>query len=700
MSAVASVAPETTGSEAQPERPRRLAVVLVVLLALLAYVPALDNDFAFDDTLARSTTNEGQPDRVISQVHGPWFYFSSQYWFGEGRESRLYRPVTICSYALTYWLVSKPLLPPEWEAFPHHLLNLLLNGWAACLVLWWMIDLRVGPGGALLTAALFGVHALHSEVVAGIVGRAELLAFCFGMAGLWAWRRSESARPGLWLSLSGVLFFAALCSKENAVAWLGLLPCYVVARAWRSNAGIPAVAVLRRHALRLLLVCVPPLVLFLLLRAHAISGWRQDVFYAANPLYHEPDSVRLLTAVKVWGYGVYKCVAPFSLACLYGLPAIPLVTSWLDPGFLGAAVVLLAWLFWGLRRPAQSPLLFLSVAVFFGFSVITSNVPFAIGTIFGERLYFIPSLGVCMLPAVLWERSSSAWGRRVLVSTCVVWVVAAVVVDFHRSGVWKDNRTLMLNDAVVQPNCASLQVKAAVMHRWLQKLESDQKKFHENRAWALLRRAQQLDPDYVNAIVTEATFLAEDGKHDEALAILRRALRARRRAISGLEASIRSDIAMILIEEKGQKAEGVRELQNALQLQPRQLMLRLALIEHGKGILKREELHQLLVDGAAMYPNDVMMWVLQADFIYEHAEITAQNAKTIVDLIEGAFSAVSEKATHDKHFVRARLQLANCLRALRRVDEARRSYEILLALAEATPEQKQEARQGLAALSR
>ena len=54
-----------------------------------------------------------------------------------------------------------------------------------------------------------------------------------------------------------------------------------------------------------------------------------------------------------------------------------------------------------------------------------------------------------------------------LVSGCVVWMVANVVVDLQRSLVWKDNQTLMLHDAAVQPRCVSLQVKAATMHHWL-----------------------------------------------------------------------------------------------------------------------------------------------------------------------------------------------------------------------------------------
>lgn len=662
----------------------RVAVVLVLLLAWFAYAPALANDFAFDDTLARSTTNDGKTDAVISRLHGPWFYFSSQYWLGEDRESRLYRPVTICSYALTYHLISKPLLPQTWEAFPHHLLNLLLNVWATYLVFWMMRDLGIRLGGALLTAAIFGVHALHSEVVATIVGRAELFAFCFGMAGLWAWRKA-------WPAITGVLFFLALCSKENAVAWLGLLPCYLLARAWRSQGGASVVDVLRPYALRLFLVCGVPLVVFLLLRANAIQGWRHDVFYTANPLYHEPTGVRLLTAIKVWGYGLYKCVAPFSLACLYSLQAITLVKSFWTSGFLCAAVVLLAALVAGLWRPYRRPLLFLGVAIFFGFSCVTANVIFATGTIFGERLYFIPSLGVCMLPALVLERLASAMARKVWVGACVLWIAACFAVDWHRSMVWKDNNTLMLNDAAIQRDCASLQLKAARTHRWLREQEPERRDYHDERAWYFLRRAQELDPDYVNAIVTEATFVGEDGDFDKALAILRRALGARRLEASGLEARIRGEIGMVLIDKKGRQEAGVRELKRAVQLRPRHALARIALLEHGKGVLTVEEMQQLFEEAARLAPRNIMLWALRADFIFDHGERNQENAELIVNLLQGVFASVSEETTGEKAFVRARLQLAICLEGLGRTAEARRSYQILLDLEEATAEQKREA---------
>ena len=111
-------------------------------------------------------------------------------------------------------------------------------------------------------------------VVAGIVGRAELFSFCFGCAGIQAFRRAERRPAGRWLIASALLFFAALCSKESAIAWLPFLPCYVAARAWR--AGAPAAAALSSHLRGLLFVAIPVIVVFFALRAIAVEGFRDD----------------------------------------------------------------------------------------------------------------------------------------------------------------------------------------------------------------------------------------------------------------------------------------------------------------------------------------------------------------------------------------------------------------------------------------
>ena len=108
---------------------------------------------------------------------------------------------------------------------------------------------------------------------------------------------------------------------------------------------------------------------------------------------------RVLTGIKVWGYGLWLCVVPHKLSCIYSPHVFSIVSSPIDVGFLASAVAILGLMYLGLRKGRQEPLFFVAMTCFLGFGFLTSNVPMAIGTIFGERLYYTPSLGLCVLMA-------------------------------------------------------------------------------------------------------------------------------------------------------------------------------------------------------------------------------------------------------------------------------------------------------------
>jgi hypothetical protein len=666
----------------------RWTVVALLALTFLAFVPALANDFALDDTLARSTTNGGKPDRLVAELHSPTTYFTTQYWHGEEQDSRLYRPVTIYSYALTYNLIAKPLLAPESEALPHHMINLLLNVWATWLVLWFMLSLGVGRFGALLTAALFGVHALHSEVVAGIVGRAELLSFCFGMAALQCFRRADSSRPSLWIGLSALSMFAAFGSKESGIAWVGFLPCWVLGRALLG--GESAAETMRRNAVRMLLVTVPALGLFLTLRHGAIEALTDSVAYQANPLYYADWSTRLMTAIELWGYGLYKCVVPISLSSQYGIPSTPLVATASNVGFLGALAIALIWLGTCSFRPIRRPLLCVSAAAFFGFGFITSNVPFAIGTMFGERLFYAPSLGVCMLPAILLPHLPVIL-RRALITVCAAWLIGCITIDWQRSPDWRDNQTLILADVEANPNCAVLQLKAANVRRFLMGADSEQRELHARKSWEHLRLAQKLDPDYVLAFRTESMFLSDEGKKAESLAVIRHTVKMRRLEQSQQEANVRAALGAILVSQPETHRAGVDELRRAVELRPRELSWRLLLLQNAKGILTPGGIRDLLVEGQKHARGHLGLMTMQADYLAEHGGRGPENDETIVQLLGTVFGAVPKERLHGPMFIRARLQFANSLANLGRKEDARRNYEFVTSASGATAAQKAQA---------
>jgi len=84
----------------------------------------------------------------------------------------LYRPLVTQSYAIQRWLGG--VRAPAFGAWSFHLVNLLLHAGVSAMV----AELARRIGGfrvGLFAGILFALHPIHSEAVAGIVGRAELM---------------------------------------------------------------------------------------------------------------------------------------------------------------------------------------------------------------------------------------------------------------------------------------------------------------------------------------------------------------------------------------------------------------------------------------------------------------------------------------------------------------------------------------------
>ncbi len=506
--------------------PARRQVLAVLLLALFVYLPSVGNEFPMDDQpLAESVQRELGPnvvDPVVGEWHSPLFYFSHHYWYPHQPKGALYRPVTVWSFALTFNLVGR-LLPRESEAFPHHLINVLLHVWATWLVLLLVLTLGMPNRAALLTAALFGLHAIHSEVVAGIVGRAELFGFCFGAQAMLLFVRGGTRS----CVGAGALLFLAACSKESAVAWFAFLPCYLLAHAWMRDRRLGPWSVLGPDRTRLLLVLGVPLLAWVLVRWSVVGGADPQPAFSMNELAFLPDSTRILTAIKVWGHGLYLCMLPFNLVCIYSAVVFEKVNTLLDPGFLAAALALLLFLFLGLRYARRAPLLFLAMAWFLGFSFLTSNIPLAIGTVFGERLYYTPSLGICLLPALFLPLLRPQL-QQMLMLMLLLWTALCCAVILQRNFVWKNDATLFKNDVKVQPKSIDLHRKAADVYMSGEKRDLDE-------ARRLLMKAVQLDTNYPLAYLDLGDINLQQGEWKEAIKEYQFVLKSRYLGPSGAE---------------------------------------------------------------------------------------------------------------------------------------------------------------------
>ncbi|MEM7205161.1 MAG: tetratricopeptide repeat protein [Planctomycetota bacterium] len=509
-----------------------LGLGLVLLATLAVYAPSLRNGFAMDDLwIARPADDAGRPLPLVGRVAPLRDYFGANYHAVSGHLSELYRPVTILSYALVN-AAQRPGMSEALQAAPHHALNLFLHLVATGLVYSLVRDAGGGRRGGLIAAAVFGLHGIHSEVVANVVGRAELLGFVGGAMATRVW---VDARPGgrTWSVMARAvvaasLLFLAFGAKESALAWAGWLPLYAVVR---GRAALPAVA-----------LAVVPAAVYLGLRTAmiaALPGAVPPIEWAANPLAQVDTVTRVCTGLCVWGYGLAMTLLPFgALRADYGPPTFGLASSLVDVRVLGATAGLLAVAVGALLAGRRRPLLLLAGAAFLGFSCITSNLPFAVGTIFGERLYYTPSLGVALAGASV-AGAVARWPRlaqSAAALTLLAWLGLSAGQIWRRNPVWRSDEALFLAEAAHEPPSVRMLVCAAEVVRMRGDLA---------RAETLLRRAVALAPDYALAWNNLGATLLNLDQLDEAEAALLRARRARQALPAGQEQMIEANLAAV-----------------------------------------------------------------------------------------------------------------------------------------------------------
>lgn len=450
--------------------------LLAAATALALYGRTLGYGWVFDDatevvqnTFVRSLSHLGQ-------------IFRNTAWAGSGVETYVYRPLPTATFALNYQISGL-------EPWSYHLVNVLLHGAVSAMVylLGWRWGL--GPTASGLGALLFALHPIHVEVAAAVFGRKDLLASFFLL--LMVLTHPWAARRGGGRTLVPVLsFLGGLCSKEVAVAG----PFLVAAQDLWSGASPHGEA--RRRGTWLYGAYGLVLAAYLAVRWTVVGAWGVPATSPLdNPLVEAPLVTRMATAAVVLGKGVGLLVAPHTLSPDYSFNAIPLVRSPLDTR-LWASLVLLALalatlLFRGLPRlpgrggPRRNgpvglaeddgqgssmhlPFLKLAVSWYFLALLPAANVFVLSGTIFGERLLYLPSVAACLLGGWVLaggvRKNPRIWGLPV-----AAYLLALTAQTIRYTGAWKDDLSLFRWAAAAAP--ASTKVHHKLGEEWLRRGE-------------------------------------------------------------------------------------------------------------------------------------------------------------------------------------------------------------------------------------
>jgi tetratricopeptide (TPR) repeat protein len=544
----------------QPGRLGGRAVLALALLALLPFLNGLTADFTYDDKfIVRDNPRLSSPERVGEA-------FTSHYFGGPLATAKNYRPVVLLTYAVQRWTSGK-------DPFPFHVVNVLLHVGTTLLFAAWLLALGMPRGPSLAAAALFAVLPIHVEAVTGIVGRAELLvAFLVFLAALLFRRATDGARLRA-IPYAGALaaFLLAVFTKENAVILPGVV---VLGELLRRDSAEPLPARLRRKALAAAGL-LAPLAAFAAVRLFALGGLlskKAAFFELDNPL--APLSHLLRAANGLWLLLRYvaKTFVPLGLSADHSAHALDLIGSLADPRAAAslAGVVLLVAV--GLASVRRQPLVSLGVAFALGAFLPTSNVLFPIGTIFGERLAYLPSAGLVAAAAGLVTTlgATSPGFRASLLGVALATYSAATVA---RNEVFRDDDRLFADMVEKVPRSARARYNVAYVG-W-GRGETGMARRH-------LEKAVGLFPRYYDAWALLGRVEAKEERWPEARASCREAVRIKPDYELGWNALAQVE------EESGRFAEAERALTEGLRRCPRSrpLLSRRAALLHGRGRLE------------------------------------------------------------------------------------------------------------------
>ena len=475
---------------------RRLALVGCPLLAILLYLPTLRHDFVFDDLAVIGQNPLMRDLRDLPRLA------ASPYWNIPQQRRSLYRPLTSLSFAIDRALAGG--MHPFW----FHLVNLALHGLATLLVTLLAFDALPGVAAPAAAGALFAAHPVHVEAVAGVVGRAEILALCGVVGAVLAHRRALRSAGGAaalrWGACAWITALLGMLAKESAVT--APLLCFLVDAAFPAAPAPP-----RRRRAWLYAGLGLGLGLYLLARFLVLGtlGVGAPIPFVDNPAAAAGPLDGRLTALGVVTRYAGLLVWPRHLSADYSFDQIPVIRSPLEPLALAGILLLSLLLLAGARTLRDAPawgfaLLWLPLS-----AAVSANLLVFIGTLMAERLLYLPSVGLCLAAGL-----SLAWlARRLPAGALVAMAVCAAASGrtWARVPEWRDDLSLYQSAARVSPRSARIRYNLGNAHlRGLDYREAE----------GNYRAALAIYPDFDDARVNLGMAILQQGRPNEALGLL------------------------------------------------------------------------------------------------------------------------------------------------------------------------------------
>lgn len=479
-----------------------MQAIILVIVGLVLYANSFSNHYALDDGIVIQKNDYVQSGfRGIGKILKTDAYesFYRQMNAKQQLSGGRYRPLSVVTFAIEQQIFGSDakVKPEDDVAAVRHFVNVALYILSVVLLLYLLRNFifKETPAVAFLTCIIFLIHPLHTEVIANVKSRDEIMSFLFIVLTFIAMFRYRDTKQTKQLLYGLLFYFLALLSKEYGITLLVLIPMLLY--------------IVRKETLRDSIVATIPFifvgVLYLLIR-FSIVGVGSTVAnpdVLNNPYMFATGTEKWATRIEILNHYLKLLFVPYPLSSDYSYSTIPYTNFgnwkvWAAVAIHVSMIVATIVLFF--RRNILS----FALAFYLLHLFLISNFLMDIGATMGERLVYHSSFGFAIIIAVLiyqlMKKAAEETQLKATMAFSLLITVAAASVVIPRNAQWKNDASLFIADAETVPNSALVNGNAGKAYIDLSERPENKEQEKEliRKSIPLLKKAISIHNKYVN----------------------------------------------------------------------------------------------------------------------------------------------------------------------------------------------------------
>ncbi|MCD6367210.1 MAG: glycosyltransferase family 39 protein [Bacteroidales bacterium] len=484
---------------------KKQAFLIILGFSFVLYGNTLFNDYALDDAIV--ITQNQFTKKGFSGIKD---LLTTEYFTGFfGKQKNLvsggrYRPLSTISFAIEYEFFGK-------SPGVSHFFNIIfyaLTGYFLFLVLlqlfpvdndkkWWL-------SLSFLATIIWLAHPIHTEAVANIKGRDEILTMLGSLLAMWYAIKFVRQKKPLQLILSSIFLFLGIMAKETAITFLFIIPFAIYLFVDKKGKTLFAVTA------PLLVTAV----IYLIIRFSIVGLPGQEIprELMNNPFLYATGSQKFATIILTFIIYIKLLFFPHPLTYDYYPYHIHLV-DFGNPWVIFSILFHLALVVIAFATLKKNKIISFALFFYFASFSLVSNVLFPVGTFMNERFMFMPSIAFALILTYYLLKFFKA-KTSVLMTIVVLLLLPFAGKTIVRNRDWKDDLTLFTHDVNISYDSAKSNTSAGGKLIEAAKREKNSAKKQEmlKKALFYLHRAVEIHPRYSDALLLLGNGFYDNGR--------------------------------------------------------------------------------------------------------------------------------------------------------------------------------------------